>query len=264
MKVSIQEIIDYSKCPMLHYHKYISKIETPYTDINEKYDDEIHKVLYSSFIKYRDTERISLSSVMTLWGKHWIKDVRRSGLLTVDTNSRSLYNIKRLKGIHSLKAMAERFDGFSHKVILCNKEYEIEVFKNLYITGNIELLTEEEKADKSKSLHLFVFKTDENAHNKLNNEYEYKMLMSIIASEELIKDKEIKYNIYNLDKDKMITLNEFRVHKEDFRNSVYNIAYLIKNKVYYMVPDESCFRCTYRDVCSKKENVNIKRIGGKK
>lgn len=255
MKINIQEIIDYSKCPMYHFHKYKAKSFSPYIDANEKYDSEMHKVLYGVFNRFKTTYSMTLNHIMTLWGKFWIKDKRRANLLLSDTNNKDIYADKRRKGINSLSQFYKKFENFNDKIILCDYNYSIELLPNITLEGTIELLSEKED-----SLSLYTFKVDDHTYNKSNKEYEYKLIAASIASRDLVSKKDITFKLYHIDKGKLSSFTDFRIIEEDFKTSVNNIAFLIKNKVYYMVPDDRCNTCIYRDSCSKKENFKIKRI----
>lgn len=252
-KISIQELIDYSKCPMHYFFKYKAKdLKTENINLIEKYDEDIHKVIYYAFSKIQDGDGIDIKDIKSSWGRAWIKDKRKvsimfnESLMTKDT-----YNERRKRGIHSLLQFQKVFSLDPGFPIAINKQYEIQVSKNLIVTGNFELIRE----TSSKQIEIMTFKTDEHSNTKVVKDNDLKLMASSIAAEKYLEAKEVSHVMYQVDKYNFTRHNDKILNKDLFIYSVNNIFKAMYNKLYYMGPDNNCYFCPYKEVCANRSKL---------
>lgn len=252
-EVDIQEIVDYAKCPMYYFFKYKAhNLKTEYISLMEKYDEDIHKVIYFVFSRVQEGAGIDVKDIKFIWGKSWIKDKRKANIMFNESlMTKDIYNEKRKKGLYSLLNFQETFSKSLGYPIAVNKEYKIQISKHLTVKGRFELIRENE----NKEIEIITFKTDEHSYSKVVKDHDLKLLCSGLAAREYIKSQKITHVLYNVDK------NSFSIHEDDelnvdfFKYNINNIFKGIYNKLYYMGPDTNCQFCQYKTMCSKRSNV---------
>lgn len=251
--ISINEVIDYARCPMLYFFKYKAKdVKTEYINLVEKYDEDIHKVIYYAFTNVQDGKGIEIKDIKASWGKAWIKDKRKSHIMFNESlSTKDTYNERRRKGLLSLLRFQKEFTNNPGFPIAINLPYKIPITKNLELTGNFELIRENEL----KEIEVFTFKTDEHANTKVTKENDLKLVASSIAIKDYVKSDNIKHIMYHVDKFNYSIHNNNDLNKEFFIYSVKNIFKSIYNNIYYMGPDSNCYVCPYKDICGNKSKV---------
>lgn len=251
--VTINEIIDYNKCSLLWYLKYKRKdVKTRYVTLVEKYDDDIHKVIYQAYNKLQDEDMLRIEDIKTFWGKEWIKDKRRNSIMFSDTyTNKDIYNDKRRRGIDVLLNFYRNFISIDDVPILINYPCNININKNLILKSNIEVVNMNNDLYKN-----YVFKTNEHNNTQVLKDYEIKSIGNYIALKELLDSDNIDSYMFNIDKKSIykmdITENDIKI----FKHSIESVSKLIYNNIFYMIPSEKCDSCIYKDVCSNKELLN--------
>lgn len=256
-KIDIQEAIDYCKCPMYYFFKYKHpEIKTDYVNTVEKYDKDIHKVLYYSFSRAQEGLGIRIEDIKAAWGRAWVKDKRKSHIMFTDTlSNKDTYNERRKKGLDSLLNFHKNFSKNPGFPVLINKKYSIDITKNLKLTGDFEVVRELKDDMGNPFIEVDIFKTDEHSNNRVNKEYDMKLTAAALAAKEYISYHDIRYMLYHVDKKNKIYHTDQTIHTDIFKKSILNIFKAIHNNIYYMAPDEKCFHCIYKDVCADQENV---------
>lgn len=256
--ISIQEIIDYAKCPMYYALKYkYPEYKTEYINLIEKYDVDIHKVIYYSFSKIQEGLPIRIEDIKVSWGRAWIKDKRKSSILFSDTPSnKDIYNDRRRRGLNSLIDFQKIFSKNPGFPIIINKQYNLKINNNLMLTGSYEVVREVDDEMNNKYLEVCCFKTDEHTNSKVNKLYDMKFIASSLAISNDIEYTNIKYMNYHVDKKKFsyLSIEEILQHEKIFKESIFNIYKLIYNNIFYICPDEKCMNCIYKEVCG---NIDI-------
>ena len=254
--LDIQEIIDYAKCPMYYALKYkYPEFKSDYINLIEKYDLDIHKVIYYSFSKVQEGLPIRIEDIKAAWGRAWIKDKRKSSIIFSDTlSNKDVYNDRRRRGLNSLLEFQKEFSKNPGFPIIINKCFKLKINDYLTIIGNYEVVREVEDEMNNKYLEVCSFKTDEHTNTKVNKMYDMKLIASALAISNDIDYDNIKYMNYHVDKKKFYYLNDIKTHKEIFNKSVLYIYKLIYNNIFYICPDERCMNCIYKDLC---ENIDI-------
>ena len=246
-KISLDEVIDYAKCPMLYKLKYVDKIGTEYTNLINKYKEDIKTIIYSSLYKIVEFENIQIEHLKIAWGKLWIKDKRKSNIIFSETlSNKDTYNERRKSGLDALLYFHKEFKDPGIPIAI-NKEYEIDISNNLVLTGKFELIRKYKS-----SIDTAIFKLDENHLQKLSLQYDLELNALNIANKKYINSMNKTITMYNLDKKKKININIKNLNEETFKNTVLNIYKAIYNKLFYIVPSERCVSCIYKDICTKK------------
>lgn len=256
-KIDIQEVIDYCKCPMYYFFKYkSSECKTEYVSTIEKYDKDIHRVIYYSFSRAQEGLGIRVEDIKASWGKAWVKDKRKSGIMFTDTlSNKDTYNERRKKGIDSLISFQKKFSKNPGYPIIINQPFEVSINKKINLTGRFELIREVEDELNNKYIEVCTFKTDEHTNSKVNREHDLNLAASALASKEYIDADNIKYMIYHVDKKSMTIHDDSRIMESAFKKSVVNIFKAIHNDLFYIAPSDKCFTCVYKEICGNNDNI---------
>lgn len=248
MILSINEILDYIKCPMYYKYKYQDKAKTLQQNLLEKYDEDIHKSLYAYYSAINNDELVDASTIKRVWGSLWIGRKNKTDLLFTDTGTwRDTFNTKRHQGTNDLLEYHLQNKYSIGMPILINHSYEINIAKNLKITGSIELVREDIKGE----LELINFKPDSRHLTQESISKDLETSAMILAMKELFGDVDFKTSVYLIDKKKNLLLNKSNESLKQAKSSILNIARAIGSKVFYINPGEKCNSCIYRDICYK-------------
>ena len=256
--ITIQEIIDYSKCPMYYFFKYKNKdLKTEYINLIEKYDIDIHKALYYSFTRVQEGSPIRIEDLKAAWGRAWVKDKRKSELIFTDTLlNKDTYNERRRKGLTSLITFHKNFNKNPGFPVIINKKYNLKISNNLTLIGSHEVIREMKDEMDKNYIEVCTFKTDEHTNNKINKQFDLKLIGSALAIKEEIQNVDFKYMMYHVDKNNFYYMNDLDMKRNIFNTTITNIYKAIYNKLYYICPSEKCMYCTYRELCASIENIN--------
>lgn len=256
--IDIEEIIDYAKCPMLYAFKYKYKHhKTDYVNITEKYNEDIHKVIYYSFSKIQNGSSMRIEDIKVAWGRAWIKDKRKNSLVFSDTPSnKDIYNDKRKKGFESLMSFYKKFNKNPGFPVIINEDYKLNITNSLVLTGKYEVVRELEDELSNKYLEVCIFKTDDCSNYSINNLYDLKLIASSLAICNDVEYNNKKYMIYNVDKKRTFYLKDVNLDKALFKKNILNIYKCIYNEIYYICPNEKCITCIYKDICNDMENIS--------
>lgn len=254
-QISIDEIVDYSKCPMYYFFKYKQKASTDKIDVLSKYEEDLKKVVYYSFCKMQEGEFIRVEDIKQMWGKLWVKDKRKTELVFSDSSlHKDTYNVKRIKGLESLLSFKDYLADNKGFPIAINQEYKIRL-DDMILTGKFEVVREIENSNGEKQIQVCLFKTDRDVP-KLTNRYDMKFHCDALAIERMV-EKDLKPNgmIYYLEKGKIITKSCSSIERQIFLHNIRTVASLIRNNVFYMSVNSNCQSCIYKDICGSKANT---------
>jgi hypothetical protein len=251
-EVNLQEIIDYAKCPMYYYFKYkATDLKTEKINIIEKYDKDIHSVIYYAFSRVQEGSDIEIKDIKASWGRAWIKDKRKSNIIFGENlMTKDTYNERRRKGLDSLLNFQSEFNLNPGLPIAINQEYKLQVSKNLTIKNNFEVIRTIEGRTE-----IMTFKTDEHTNNRVVKEYDLKLLANGIAANKLLNLNSTTHVMYHIDKSSKSIYNSQDLNTDFFNYSVTNIFKAMYNKLYYMNSDNTCYTCIYKEICSNKTKV---------
>ena len=255
-EVNLQEIIDYAKCPMYYYFKYkVPELKTDKINTIEKYDKDIHSVVYYAFSRIQEGKDIEIKDIKASWGRAWIKDKRKSNIIFGENlMTKDTYNERRRKGLDSLLNFQSEFNINPGFPIAINQEYKLQVSKNLIIKNNFEVIRTIDDVY-GKRTEIMTFKTDEHTNNKIVKEFDLRLLANGIAAKELLNLNDINHTMYHIDKSSKVTYTNQELNTDFFYYSVTNIFKAMYNNLYYMNSDNTCYTCIYKDICSNKAKV---------
>lgn len=255
-EVNLQEIIDYSKCPMYYFFKYKRQdIKTDKINIIEKYDKDIHSAIYFAFSRVQEGSQIEVKDIKSSWGRAWIKDKRKSSIVFGETfNNKDTYNDRRRKGLDSLLNFQAEFNLNPGLPIAINKEYKLQVSKNLTIVNNFEIIRTVNDVYGNRT-EIMTFKTDEHTNNRVVKEFDLKLIANGLAANEYLKETNITHTMYHVDKNFTTRYKQEDLNTDFFKYSVTNIFKAMYNKIYYMNSGSTCYTCIYKDICANKAKV---------
>lgn len=246
-KIEVNDLELYSKCPMLlQYSKSTSLYKN---SINYKYNSDIRELLYIVFERIKLNEKIRIKTLKHLWGKIWIKEVRRESLVFSESSHNDQYSIKRREGIDVLFFLHDYIVPLINdkKILYINKEVPVKISDSLFVDVTLDLILINED-----TLELWIFSSEENFNETIFLNYNLKIVLSEIAIDDLFKDKKfksIKIKVCSLKKRKIYSKQVIPSNKEKVKNIVKNIYKCIYNNIFYKSPDTKCISCLYKKHC---------------
>lgn len=260
MRLSLQEIVDYQKCPMLYKFRWVDGIDVSVSEkrkvpnrlhIIEEFDKALHHVVYGIFNQLGDGAWPSAYYVKKRWGKVWNQNRKKEDVL-FDTGSwRNEHRKRERQGLNALLALHKDFSNGPGTPILIGKGYEIKVGNHM-VSGVMDLVRETYDESDKPIIEIMDFKTDDR-QSSLHVKGDMEVTAASLAFRNLFGYTEQRITYYG-------TLSKKQVHtartKKDYRLleiAVDNVAKGIENNIYYPVLNSKCFECPFQKHCEKKE-----------
>lgn len=253
---NIEEIIDYSMCPIIHLLKHKYKVEVDSGSIHDKYSFAISEIIKQFYYRVKAKEPIRTEDIKRLWGKAWVLDKRKSKMVFSDTRvGKDAYNNKRLEGLTTLLDYRKHLEDNPCFPIVVKYPYSLKL-EGCTITGEIDVLKEVGDDVEGKEIRICTFMVD--AYNtQIETSHNLRLNASYLAAREMIGDDSIPIvkSIYNLSRQKEYLKKVDTINKEVMIHSLETISKLIDNEVYYMTTGVKCKICPYRKQCKKLKNI---------
>lgn len=249
MIIDINEILDFLYCP-LYYKFKATDVYTPYLKITEKYSSDIKKFMnaYNTFLA-KDGE-ININVVKSIFGSLWIGQKNKDDFIFIDTgDNRDTFSYYRKRGTDDTLKYHELSVKKPYIPLINNYSYKVEITKGLYLTGNIDLISQhKEEIILVNYIPLSKFYTLSEIKNDIN------MMAMKYAYKKLFDSEPDKSLNYIVDKGKYIESNKLNELK--FKQTIINIAKIIKNNLIYCSSYDRCYKCNYKTMCENTNYVN--------
>ena len=255
IKIDIQDVIDFCYCP--YYYKLKNK--DMQINIQELYDLAIHKVIYR-YLRMLMDDKLNSSSIETLkylWGQEWIKEKTNSKII-VHTSAqwRGTYDTYRQMGIKAIESFNSLINNVEQTPIIVNKEWEVHIASNVYLTGKWEYIREID-SDNGPLIQIMHFLTQTN-RSATNAMFQKDLLAtaSLYAFNNTFNDIAVQLAYVDMYSEKFKPTLRTERDFELLKRSTISTALCLMNGIECISLDRKCYFCEYRDKC-------VSTIGGK-
>lgn len=250
MIIDIEDIINYSQCPMIYKYSKLDKYKSNKISILTEYDKTIHESIYTYLNLMKSGAKVSLKNLLSIFGTKWIgTDKTINDMLFITPLTwRDTHNEKRKEGIKALTKLDKYLNKQEFYPILIGQQYKFQICKGLILTGRFQVIREI-----NQSIEIIDFKTDDKTQEKLRPYKDLSITAQWFAFKENFNqnpDIALYYGLHSGTK-----YNAFRTDKDlkMLKTTIKNISLCIKNNIYYVCPGPQCYYCIYKDIC---ENLN--------
>lgn len=249
MKISMDEVREFAKCPLKYKFTYIDKYGEP-PDRDKELYDSVKTVVTWFFDKIRMGQVPGKREMRLKWGKLWYKDKDKYDIL-FDTS----YKYEKRRNFKGVKIIDRFYDLFIKNpgIILINDfDFDVPIGDGHILTGRFDLVREIERKNR-KLIQLINWRTDRYVpYNELRSRDLYLVAQDYAFRKmfEQLPDELVYYAFLGT---KMKKVSPMR--KRDFErlaSSINNIASIIKKDLYFPRLDEHhnmCRHCQYTNVC---------------
>lgn len=260
MKLHIQQLIDYQKCPTLYKFRWVDGIDTKYTEqrqmpnkwhMHEDFDRALHQVAYGFFHEVADGRIPNEYYMKKRWGYAWSKGRSKEDIL-FDTGSwRNEHRKLERRGLNALLRLHSHFKNNPGTPILIGKEYLIQIGKHT-LSGVIDLVREVNDEEGKPIIEIVDFKSDDRP-TILHVKGDMGVTAASLAFRKLFNYKENRITYHGI-----ISGKEQYTVRDDkdsqlLEGAVNNIVKGIENNIFYPVLNDRCFECPFQKHCEKKE-----------
>lgn len=257
-KIGINEVLDYNYCSM--YYKL--KQDNPGVENMTELYDRVLRNCFSSYLNLlKSNSSANIGYLTRLWGKNWIKDKTMIKLMAQPSaNSRDIYDKLRRNGIDALHSFHNLIKIGNQYPILVNKGYEINIGKNIVLTGKWEYVREFRLDDNTTVFQIikFTHKKDK-FQTMMQMRHDIELTAADLAFNSLFTVPERQVVYANIYKEKMVPSYRDEYDHSVLKETIINTVKCINNNIYNVSPDKRCFHCTYRNLCEdyiiRKGNV---------
>jgi hypothetical protein len=248
--INIQDVIDFSFCPKFfdyrHHnektliHEYNNAIERSYF----KYIEEL--------IQAPDKITNAFERLKTAWGNEWIreKDFRSIQILPINP-AVDTYNIRRRTGIDSITNFYTIMRQDVQFPIAVNKDYRVNLYDNIYITGNWHYIREIDAKPKKK-IQIVKFLKEENRRCAIIQDRNDLDIISMCYAFDKCFGVDYEVILFDTHGKAPKQYSIIPRTKNDYDlliNSVKAYIYCIDNDINLISPNQKCGICEYKNKC---------------
>jgi len=251
LRIDIQEVVDFCFCPYYYDLKYKDKKEI---NIKNLYDKSLHETFYAYLLALQqDTLTNTLEFLKYQFGKEWInyKKNKEYNLIS-SAMKRDSYNRKRKKGIDAIFKFNDLMNKDRQLPIIVNHKYEIEICKNIILTGTFEYVRELTLKDKQKVIQIVKFISESNrSFTNMARQNDLTLIAASYAFENLFDIDYFQSVVIDIEKGKATTSYYAKKEYELLKKTVESTVICMRNDIKCISPDFRCYNCEYRNVCIK-------------
>lgn len=246
MILDIKEVMDYCSCPMYYKLKYMNKsLKSNDVDILEKYNNDIHKTIYSFFANLQNFDQISISAMKRTFGMLWIGKKDVPNILIQSSSWRDTRNRKRKSGINTIVNIFDTFKDNPGFPLIINKKYSVKINENITLTGTWEIIREVDH-----KIQLIDFKIGDKFRNRFIADTDLEITAGAYAFNKSFGTTLDNIMYYGLDKNKIHYTNRDKAKYDILLNTINCVAKSIYNKLFYVYPSDKCQQCIYNSICN--------------
>lgn len=184
------------------------------------------------------------------WGEQWIKQKTNSEIICTPSAMRyDSYDYKRKAGIEAIITFDDIMNVPQFPIII-NKPFEVPICKGINLHGTFEYVREIEQKDKTKTIQLMKFRTENNRFQVDSHmHHDLELTAMTMAFKYMFNVEEFEVMYVDIYKKKIIT--SFR-NQKDFdllKETIRSVALCLKNNIRCISPDKRCYHCEYRNIC---------------
>lgn len=250
--IDIKDVLNYCYCPMYYKFRHQDKYKDKVILTTEKFDKDIHEAIYNYLSLMQLGYKVDLKILNKKFITKWLgKNKKIDDILYVEPNNiKDIYERKRRNALVSLRELNKFFLKYPFYPMIVNKKYKVPIAKNLYLTGNLELVREI-----NGLIELICFKTDDrHNNNKVYVDKDIEITAGVYAYEQITGNKVDMITFYGLERNKITATTR---NAEDFKmlkKIIVNVYACIKNNIIYPCSNINCINCIYNKICVKELN----------
>lgn len=251
MNITIDQIYDYLRCPMLYNLKYNLDISnTKNINIITKYNLDIKKSIYYIFNKIQLGDSVTANILAKNWGSLWLGNKTQYNIIYSNTHTyKQLANERKIRGLNVLLSVFNYYKNIVGNPILVNKKYSYKIGK-INVIGTWDLIR-----DYNKAIYISHFLINDKRTTKIHIRKDIRITSAIYAFRKLYRVKEDFNILHIVSGETKLRVDKLQRDKEDFKyllRTIKYIAFSIKNKIFYSRPSDFCINCPYRVKCKDK------------
>lgn len=252
MRISVQELKDYIRCPL--YYKFVHMNKLPETkDINYYYNERIKLCLSFYYFSLIDRKVKSFESILRKWESVWF------GNDMCELFNKDTLNTKSNEAVMLLTKVYKRIIKEKITPVAVNFNYEV-IFpgeENIHVTGEIDLIRIINDRTRKKQTQLLFLCMSRYYPDSFMIKSNLFFSLASYAFRDSFKEKEdsiIIDSVYG--KEDVLTTRT----GGDFsraRKSVENICRGIKNNVFYPTSNKiACSNCAFKLFCINEKSLS--------
>lgn len=251
MRITIQQIKDYIRCPL--YYKFVHVNSLPLTDtLNDFYKEYLKLSIYFYYFSVIENKTKSFDSILRKWESLWFSSQMVGKFISEALNKKSNEAVIILGNVYK-KIRAENITP-----IAVNFTYEaiFEGADNIHITGNIDLIRILHDKTRRRETHIVFFSLARNYLDEFLVKGDIPLSIASYGFRSNFKEQEDKIIINNiLCKDDNIAIRSGAdYHRAE--KAVRNICRGIEEKIFYPVSNKLiCSNCQFKLFCINEKAI---------
>lgn len=251
MRISIEEIIDYTKCPLYYKFKYVDEIYYEKT-LDELYKEYIKRSISFYYFSLIDDKIKTFENILIKWEKLWFSSEMLDKFSREDLNNRSNEAVVTLSKFYK-KIASEKHtpiaSAFCYDAIFQGEE-------NIHITGDIDLIQIIGDRTRKSSTQVVFFSMSKHQPDVFILKNDLGLTVASYAFRQNFKTKEDVLLIRHVDcKDDARTLKTGGDY-ERAEKAIRNICKGIQQKIYYpSVSKYNCHNCKFKLLCLNAKSI---------
>lgn len=245
---------------MLYLYRYKLGSSIKAINIREKYDHDIHKVVYNFFAVIQNNESLNINHLKRAWGSLWLGNKTGDDIiLSTPSTWRDSANSKRKDGIQAIIRFFDKFKGNPGYPIAVNHPYKVSIGDGIIVLGTWEVIREVEDLPGQRVVEIIDFKVDDKLYNKVHFQNDIEITAMSYAFRETFNEVEDRILYYGMNKGANTEVTRSESDYEFMKHTVKDVVKSIQNDIYYARVGGDCYHCPYRRECEKGLHDKLKK-----
>jgi len=245
LKLTIQQIKDYIKCPSFYNFKHIEKInESPL--LSSALSEKMHTVIYHFFFKVMDGKVPELEYLRSKWEHLWFgKKINPIKYVTTPRNETWEIGMKSVVLLDNFYNSTYLNPGFP---LVVNQGFSVQIGDHL-VTGKFEVVREIMDGPR-RIIEILAYNTSSQAPIQWLVDNDIYISVLSYAFREKFQSKEQRETVYHLKTNKTFFTYRTEDQLKKLASIVNNVAEGIKKQIFYPRHLYMCNSCSYKDTCN--------------
>jgi CRISPR/Cas system-associated exonuclease Cas4 (RecB family) len=244
MNVSIQEILDYRKCPLSYYFKYVQKL--PEDNLSTQVSEQIHEIVYYFYSKVMNKDMPTIDMLKNQWESTWFSGIDPMQYILTPRNERLETGQKAVPLISNFYNANCLAPGMP---LALNQEFQIELGDNI-VSGKIELVREIQDGPR-RVIEIVNYRTSQQYPTQWVIDYDINLSLQSYAFREKYNAKEQRLVAHYLRSDKAFQTFRSKEHYKRMKSTIDMIVKDISRGIFYPRETYICNTCDYRNYCEQ-------------
>jgi CRISPR/Cas system-associated exonuclease Cas4 (RecB family) len=244
MKLTVQQISDYKKCPAYYQFKYSHGIPEE-ESLPQQVSNKVHRVVYFFFFQVMNQYIPKLDALKSKWESLWFQGMDPMQYILTPRNEKLETGQKAVPLIENFYNSNCLSPGMP---LAIDQEYTVQIGDH-EVSGKLEVVRELQDGPR-RVIEISSYKTGSQVPIQWNVDWDFSLTMQSYAFRNLYSAKEQRLLQHYLRSNRMFYTHRSPDHYERVKATIDSIAEALSRNIFYPRETFLCSSCDYKNYCT--------------